>query len=165
MDFCNQSLRNKQISSIFLYLICFLSIIYLVPYLIKHNYTKNITKKFHYSCLCECENFLCKYLTTSFRSSSYFINDMIKEINPENVDQRNKYQSTCILSGWGMSHVIFYVMIGLLLPNHFYQVLLGGILFEIIEHYVWDCGDIFDILWNMFGFLLGKYIHNNYLCA
>lgn len=112
----------------------------------------------HASCVFECNNDTCRYITENYRSPNYFCNELIKETTPRNLEIRKKYRYTCMLTSWGVSHILLYIILGISCPSCFYETFIIGILFEIVEHYVWKCGDALDILFNSFGFLIGAHI-------
>lgn len=165
-NICNLDTNNKIIIIIILSIISFVFIVYLVPLLISLNwFGVTLLKKFHYGCEVTCDHPICKNIIKNGRSSSYFINTMVPEKNPENVEQRTIYQEKCVLSYWGISHFILFMIFGMIAPSFFVPTLIFGILFEILEHYVWDCGDILDVAWNSLGFLTGMCIHKHLICT
>ena len=84
------------------------------------------------------------------------------------------------LDGWSLTHVLFYVLLGYLFPEHFVYLMLAGILWEIVEEFVlnhlssldyhskcskilpprdqenrWWFGRVSDIPMNALGFVIG----------
>lgn len=64
----------------------------------------------------------------------------------------------CLLTTWGITHVLLYALIGFLYPNMFWPTLAIGIAFEVAETYL-DCHDVLDIMWNSLGFAIGVYLN------
>lgn len=68
---------------------------------------------------------------------------------------------------WHMSHVIFWLLIGLLVPGQYNIALLISISWELIEHVMFKimkfcnnpfCGRLEDIFLNMLGYTIGSLI-------
>jgi hypothetical protein len=60
----------------------------------------------------------------------------------------------CLLTTWGIAHILLYALIGFLYPTYFWPTLAVGIAFEVAEAYL-DCHDVLDIMWNSIGFMVG----------
>jgi hypothetical protein len=161
LKICDLSDKNQKITIITMAIIALIFIMRILPYILNKNFFfTNLAKRIHYGCLFTCDADQCKNVTDKWRSSNYFINDMIKEKVPENKEQREIYQKSCILSSWGVSHYVLYMIFGIIAPTYLKTSIFIGIFFEIVEHYAWKCGDILDVLWNTVGFLTGQYIHS-----
>lgn len=61
----------------------------------------------------------------------------------------------CLITSWAISHVALYAIIGYMFPDLFWQSLLIGIMYELLEWCTLDCHDVLDIGWNSLGFLIG----------
>ena len=167
----NKLSNNERIYIVIgLYIISVLFIVCIIPYCNRNNIiVSNITKKFSSGCVCICNKPICKTILNNGRSSNY-LNPITKSIknkenkeNKEDITLRELYNKTCLLSFWGLSHVILYMLIGIILPNYFVELFIIGCLFEIVEHTMFKCGDILDIIWNNIGYVIGIYIHK-YIC-
>jgi len=92
------------------------------------------------------------------------------------------------VDGWSFTHVMFFMLMGYLFPNTFIQTMTMGVLWELFEHIYgkqrpgwlggyggkcnnmatdrddgnWWYGKWSDIGCNAFGFLVGKYLSNEY---
>lgn len=87
------------------------------------------------------------------------------------------------LDGWSLTHVLFYVLLGYLFPDHFVPLMLMGVLWEIVEEFVlnrlssarskcdkivlprdhenrWWFGRVSDIPMNALGFVIGFHLKN-----
>ena len=91
----------------------------------------------------------------------------------QNLDPLLKEIGIGDLTGWSLTHVAFYVLLGCMFPQDFKLLMLIGIIWEIIEHYVlnkigwtkadclddvWWYGRVSDIFMNAIGFWLGYFI-------
>jgi hypothetical protein len=74
------------------------------------------------------------------------------------------------LDVWHIYHVLFWLLIGILMPNRIFLVLGLSLAWEVVEHFVFRnvsafhcraifCGRIEDIFSNMIGYLIGSYCH------
>lgn len=90
-----------------------------------------------------------------------------------NSELHTTYLKNPRITGWSISHFLFYLIIGFILPN-FYWILLAGVLWEIIEYMMgvimkdknyWTSGgisgQITDLIMNVLGFIVGGYLRNN----
>jgi len=82
------------------------------------------------------------------RGSNYYLNNSFSNI-----------PSKCLVTGWALSHVILYMVLGYVLPNMFWETLFIGILWEIVECIFYKCHDIMDVLWNSIGFIIGMILY------
>lgn len=78
------------------------------------------------------------------RGSNYFLGGDIK------------YKKYCILTSWSLLHVVLYFLFGWFFPSMFWETLLMGIMFELVEWLTYDCHDLLDIGWNTLGFVMGS---------
>lgn len=62
--------------------------------------------------------------------------------------------STCMLTGWEISHFMLHVFLGLFYNIYVSQALSIG--FEVYEHHVLGCGSYNDLVINLAGFLVGQ---------
>lgn len=88
------------------------------------------------------------------------------------------------LDGWSLTHILFYLLLGYLFPDHFVPLMLMGVLWEIVEHFVlnhlkslnyhakctnmllprdqenrWWFGRVSDIPMNALGFAIGYHLN------
>lgn len=167
MDICKTKEQHRLLITLLLGIILFLFLMYAVPKIISSkNKLGALVKYLHSSCLFECEESICKNMYNNGRSSGYYIND--KGPAPtkyvEYADKMKKYQNSCLFSVWALSHMLLYVVIGLIIPEHYVIAITVGVLFEIFEHIAWNCGDVLDVLWNTIGFCIGAYINKQIMC-
>ena len=97
------------------------------------------------TCLITCKNQICKNITSNSRESNYSLGIT-----------SNAHVDDCIFTGWEFSHVILHMFLGYYF-NIYISVSLS-VLFEIYEHYVYNCASWLDLFWNTFGLLIGIYI-------
>ena len=78
---------------------------------------------------------------------------------------KNKYMDNntedmryCFLSGWSLSHLFTYMLLGYFCPSLFWVTFIIGTFFETFECIAFDCHDILDILCNTAGFGIGYLI-------
>jgi len=119
----------------------------LMLYLTKTKYSSFI-KNAYTNCYINCKNPFCKYIL-QFRGDDYFLTFG---------DEKETRVKTCLLSLWGVLHFILFTIIGLFVPNVFFEVVIVSILYELIEYLLYNCHDALDILLNISGYLLGTYL-------
>jgi hypothetical protein len=105
--------------------------------------------KLHKKCFWNCETNQCKEIIKNFRGDKYFI------FTPES-EQKNIHN--CIITFWGLTHIILYFILTFLIPSFYIEFFILGILFEIYEYYFYKCHDITDIFLNTLGIIIGKYL-------
>lgn len=105
-------------------------------------------------CFIGAPNFMWDFLRR-YRGKNYYLN---KTNNTNNID--SDVTPNCMLTIWGLSHVILYMILGWFVPDKFWETLLIGIAFEFLEKWSYDCHDILDIMWNSVGFLIGRYLRS-----
>lgn len=91
-------------------------------------------------CLVECDNPVWRNISSTLRDPNYSLGI--------DVDHRK-----CMFTGWELSHVILHGLLG-----YFFNVYISvslSILFELYEHYVYDCASVLDLFWNTSGLLVG----------
>ncbi len=77
------------------------------------------------------------------------------------------------ITGWSISHFLLYSIIGFVVPD-FYWILLLGVVWEVFEYTIgvivknknyWTSGgisgQITDLIMNVLGFIVGGYLRNN----
>ena len=138
---------SSKCTYLFLLLNCFLYIIifHLLDNVLPSDLQEKLDKIQH-KCFVKCDNELCKE-ATKLRDNNYFLTD------PTGIDLK-----TCIFTSWELTHLLFHIFIGY--TYNIYFSVTTSILFEIIEHYVYDCGSYLDVFWNFIGFLIGFYLRN-----
>ena len=99
-------------------------------------------------CFITAPSFMWGFLRNN-RGRNYYLN------NANGVDK--DVTPNCMLTIWGLSHVILYMILGWFVPDMFWETFFIGIAFEYLEKNTFDCHDILDIMWNSIGFLIGKY--------
>lgn len=76
-------------------------------------------------------------------------------VEPKDSGTRRRY---CLITSWSVSHILLYAIIGYCFPSLFWQTLLIGVGYEIMEWMTLDCHDVLDIAWNSLGFVIGMTI-------
>lgn len=66
----------------------------------------------------------------------------------------------CIMTGWNVSHFLFYLVLGFISPQKWRELILVGILFEVFEACFLKCHDWSDIFYNTAGVLLGTFLRS-----
>lgn len=72
---------------------------------------------------------------------------------------------------WHIYHILFWLLIGILIPHRFLLVIILSVSWEILEHYLFKyspevkcndlfCGRIEDTFLNIAGYLIGTYLSN-----
>ena len=132
-----------------------LSITCIVMYVLIFKIIKNLPSKLQeyvdkviYKCFVRCDTDLCKRVT-DMRDDNYYVSDKPVD-NPRD----------CIFTMWELLHGIFHVFLGWFFPLHI--SLCISVLFEILEHYVFNCGSGVDIFWNGAGSLIGRALRLKY---
>jgi len=74
------------------------------------------------------------------------------------MDDNTEEMRYCFLSGWGLSHVFTYMLLGYFCPSLFWLTFIIGTFFETFECIAFDCHDILDIISNTVGFGIGYLI-------
>lgn len=119
----------------------------LMTYLTTTRFASYINKAYSY-CYISCEHPICKLLLR-FRGKDYFLTF------GEGSEKRIK---SCMLSLWGILHILLFAIIGYFIPNILWEVILVSILYELAEYTLYNCHDALDILLNVFGYLIGVYL-------
>jgi hypothetical protein len=122
---------------------------HITPALAKRNdkLSQKITK-INESCIFGCST--CdKYTKT--RGKDYFIG---KKFLDEEIKR-------CVLTFWGFSHYLTYIIVGYLFPSMFIESMILGIAFEYFEYVVYQCHDGLDVVYNGLGFLTGQFLRRN----
>lgn len=119
----------------------------LMTYLTTTHFASYINKAYSY-CYLSCEHPICKVLL-KFRGKDYFLTF------GEGQELRVK---TCMLSLWGILHILLFATIGYFISNILWEVILVSILYELAEYLLYNCHDALDILLNVFGYLMGVYL-------
>lgn len=96
------------------------------------------------SCIFGCLDCV-KY--TKIRGKDYFIDSMNKE--------KEEQMKHCVLTFWGLTHYLTYIIVGYLFPSMFIESMSIGIAFEYFEYFSYDCHDLLDVIFNFLGFLTG----------
>ena len=108
-------------------------------------------REFLYSCQYKCANkYVCE-VVDAMRGENYGF-DPNKEDLGENTNKL-KYKQ-CLITGWEVSHFLFHVFLG-----YYYDACISlsvNVVFELFEHYFYDCGSYNDLLINFLGFCVGK---------
>jgi glycopeptide antibiotics resistance protein len=63
-----------------------------------------------------------------------------------------------LINYWHMSHLFLYVILGFLMPNNKLALFNIGILWEVYECVMSRCHNIFDLIFNLSGILIGYFI-------
>lgn len=104
----------------------------------------------HKSCIVSCGgNNGCKSLIKETRGENYFISTPL---------EKQKTIKNCLVTFWGLTHFILYFAVGYFLPNLLYEAIALGVGFELYEYKVLKCHDSFDIVLNIGGLMLGRYL-------
>lgn len=101
-------------------------------------------KNIQYYCLSKCENTVCETNVKNLRDSNYWIHPELNNVADS---------ATCKFTMWELSHLLFHVWVG-----YEYGIITSSVIsigFEILEHYVYNCGSILDLGWNLIGALIG----------
>lgn len=82
----------------------------------------------------------------------------------------NKAKNDCTryvnIDGWSISHVVFFFLLGLVVPSHYIAVLLLSIIFEYGEYLVaWRARWVLDPLVNLLGYFLGSLLSARFLSS
>jgi hypothetical protein len=110
--------------------------------------TETITK-LHRMCYLECNSKNCQDIITNFRGENYLLTDV--DLDKNNI-------KNCIITFWGVTHILLYLLLSFLFPSFYIEFFIIGIVFEIYEYYFCKCHDIMDIFLNAFGIIIGKYL-------
>jgi hypothetical protein len=116
---------------------------------IKGNTIIETIRKIHRMCYFDCNSKNCNDIITTFRGENYFLTD--SELDQKNINN-------CIITFWGLSHILLYFILTFLLPSFYIEFFIFGIIFEIYEYYFFKCHDIMDIFLNTIGIIIGKYL-------
>lgn len=126
-------------------------IFYLTPFMQKNRnilifkYLDDLNK----SCFLDCNNKICREFVRIGRGHKYFLWGKKEE----------QFEiSSCILTFWGLSHIIFYFIVTYLLPQYYIEIFLISVLFEIVEFKLFTCHDIKDIFLNIIGIIFALLI-------
>lgn len=102
--------------------------------------TKIVNEILGNMCLINCDHNLCQNMTYNLRDISYLMDSEMEH-------------TKCLLTGWELSHLLLYVIIGYFF--NIYIALTLSVLFELYEHYMYDCASILDLFWNTLGLFIG----------
>ena len=63
----------------------------------------------------------------------------------------------CLITRWNLAHGLLYAVIGFFAPDLFWYAMLVSVGWELIERTDrLQCQDATDLLWNLFGFVVGS---------
>lgn len=154
-------MHNKFYSYLCLFVIYVMGIIYII--FIQHFSQKNemynddslIGKlyKLHASCLIPCKDAKCSDIVY-IRGQTYLANSS---------KQASDEIKNCFVTFWVYMHFIFYLCIGFILPDTFWESFIIGVLFEIFEYYFFDCYNALDIVANTLGFAVGYSLRKQFI--
>ena len=141
------SIYSQYIAAILLYVASYIYALKFAVYIGTCNkkWCRNVNN-YHEKCMVNCGEYSCGLTTT--RGENYYIG----VTGEEQKDVLNK----CLVTFWGGSHFILYLLLGFFCPNLFWQTFILGVLFEIYEEYMYDCHDALDVVLNTAGFLIGR---------
>ena len=112
--------------------------------------------------LCTC--LLCCYnkivyniITKCIISSNAHLNSITKKTRGKNYWLTNS-NNNCFITTWHIYHFVQYLILGIVFPSYHIILLILGIVFEILEKYVFQCDDILDIAFNILGLYIGVFI-------
>lgn len=109
----------------------------------------------NYTCLLKIRNpAVKKFLASLGRGRNYFWDkDSVETpMSAESIKDLNEH---CVLTLWGLTHVLFHFSIGLFCPSYWIVSVLISVGFEVFEKAVWDCQDGFDVVLNTIGLCCG----------
>ena len=70
-------------------------------------------------------------------------------------DETNKiYRKECIVTNWNSFHFLSHFILVLIFPHCYLAIFLASFLYEIYEYVAYDCHDIADVFYNIFGIIL-----------
>ena len=98
-------------------------------------------------CFIKCDEVGCGACDISLRGENYIV---------DGSEEVKKITKDCLLTYWGVTHFMLYVVIGFFCPDLFIQTLILGIGWEYYEYRVFNCHDTLDIVLNTAGFITGK---------
>lgn len=136
--------NNVSLTDSYIFLLICVIIYLFIFYIMGTNLVSiNLQKKWDNlqdKCFMNCNKKLCKKIT-KLRDKKYLNNSV-------NIDLK-----ICMITSWELTHLFFHAFIG-----YYYNIyfsVITSILFEILEHYVHECGSYLDLFWNFMGFLIG----------
>jgi len=115
---------------------------------LKPKYPKTLNKLFG-TCYVSCDKPICKAALKA-RGHGYFL------LSDKNLEAKLQ---TCMLSLWGVLHLVVFFLGGLLCPDLLIPAILFSIVFEAVEYLQYKCHDLFNLVLNIGGFLLGMFIY------
>ena len=68
----------------------------------------------------------------------------------------------CMFNLWNVSHFIVHSIAGFIAPDYFILDFLIGTSFEALESIMYECQDPTDLVANVSGFCVGKYIRETF---
>lgn len=108
-----------------------------------------IVQKLYNHCYLTCQHPGCQFLL-KLRGDDYFLT-----FGDSTTEYRVK---TCLISLWNILHFVLFFIMGLVVPNVFWEVVLVSMIYEYAEYKLYNCHDVLDIVWNISGYLLGDYV-------
>ena len=114
-----------------------------------------ITRKVHsfiQDCTFKSNN---KYLQaiSEFTKGSKYIMQFDDETN-------KKYRKECIVTNWNSFHFLSHFILVLIYPHCYFAIFAASFFYEIYEYIAYDCHDIADIFYNIFGIILALTIRH-----
>lgn len=136
-----------------LYLIAYVYSLEVAPRLAKcHGGMGASMNDVHESCFL-ASDYMKDYSDSPLRGKSYYIGVG---------DEKNAAVKRCAVTFWGASHYVLYFLLGLLVPDAFWETFIIGVAFEVYEYHKFDCHDAIDIALNSLGFVTGAAIREVY---
>ena len=125
----------------------FLNVEWMV-YLTRTSYAPMVQKLYNH-CYLTCQHPICQTLL-KLRGDDYFLT-----FGDSTTKTRVK---TCLVSLWNVLHFVLFFILGRVVPNVFWEVVVVSIIYEYAEYKLYNCHDAMDILWNISGYLAGVFI-------
>jgi hypothetical protein len=142
MSFANTCLSWNDITAEHIIILLFVMVLiylYIFHFLILP-IAKPINDFHDNTCIIPCTHGACQTLTKSLRDSNYLLGSTFQP-------------AECIFTMWELLHMIFNAIIGYIF--NIYIALAISVLFEVFEHYTYNCASILDLFWNTIGIIIG----------
>ena len=155
-EICNLSKNNQFMAMVLIFSIALSGVFIINDCLTSEQCSmKNNLHDFSTTCLLSIDGSPGEFLTSGRAANYFWQNDMNPDDETSKKINYNYLNKNCILSSWALTHFFMYLILGFICPQFFSVFIASSVLFEIYEHYKWDCHDVLDVVWNTLGLIIG----------
>ena len=77
-------------------------------------------------------------------------------------EENKQFIETCMITTYNIVHYVYYLIVTMICPRLWIELLVICVGFEVYEYYRWNCHDYTDILYNVLGIISGLLIRKHF---